>query len=88
MFPVGFFVSLSVLLSVLVSFVLTVLAFAFLSLLFNTHDTNIHIPGRIRTRNPSKRSTVDPRLRPLGRWDRQNISTPQNTDIIPEPTQL
>jgi hypothetical protein len=33
-------------------------------------QTNIHAPGRIRTRNPSKRSAADPRLRQLGRWDR------------------
>jgi hypothetical protein len=27
-------------------------------------------PGGIRTRNPSKRATADPRLRPRGHWDR------------------
>ena len=37
-----------------------------------THNTNIHVPGWIRTPNPSQRSAVDPRLRPLGHWDRQN----------------
>jgi hypothetical protein len=30
----------------------------------------IRAPGRIRTRNPSKRAAGDPRLRPLGHWDR------------------
>jgi hypothetical protein len=50
-----------------VRLVLTALAFTFLSLLCNTH---IHTPGKIRTRNPSKRSAADPRLRPLGHWDR------------------
>jgi hypothetical protein len=37
----------------------------------NTHhsqETNIHAPGGIQTRNPSKRTAVDPRLRP----DRQS----------------
>jgi hypothetical protein len=28
-------------------------------------------PGRIRTRNPSKRAAAHPRLRPRGYWDRQ-----------------
>jgi hypothetical protein len=40
-----------------------------LSLLCKSHNTNIHAPGGIRTRNTSKRSAADPRLRPLGRWD-------------------
>ena len=31
--------------------------------------TNIHASGGIRTRNSSKRSAVDTRLRPLGHWD-------------------
>ena len=30
---------------------------------------NIHAPGGIRIRNPSKRSAVDTRLRPLGHWN-------------------
>ena len=33
-------------------------------------ETDIHAPGRIRTRNTSKRAAADPRLRPLGHWDR------------------
>jgi hypothetical protein len=37
----------------------------------HSQQTNIHAPGRIRNRNPSKRSAADPRLRPLGHWDRQ-----------------
>ena len=37
----------------------------------HSQETNIHIPGRIRTRNPSKRSAADPRLSPLGHWNRQ-----------------
>ena len=36
----------------------------------HSQRTNIHAPRGIRTRNPSKRSAVNPRLRPLGHWDR------------------
>ena len=36
----------------------------------HSQETDIHDPGGIRTRNPSMRETVDPRLRPLGHWDR------------------
>ena len=35
-----------------------------------THNTNIHVPDRIRTRNPSRRAAVVLRLRPHGHWDR------------------
>ena len=37
------------------------------------HNTNVHAPGGIRTHNSSKRSAADPRLRPLGHWDRQGF---------------
>ena len=50
-------------------FVLIVLHLAYSSLL-TTQNTNIHAPGGIRTRNPSRRAAADPRLRPLGHWDR------------------
>jgi hypothetical protein len=40
-------------------------SFAFRPLPYNTHNTNSHAPGGIRTRNPGKRSATDPRLRPL-----------------------
>jgi hypothetical protein len=44
----------------------------FLCLYSTTHNTNIHVPGGVRARNPSKRSAADPRLRPLasgiGKW--------------------
>jgi hypothetical protein len=53
-------------------FALTFLRVAFLSLL-TTHKTNIHAPGEIRTRNPNKRSSADPRLRPHGHRDRRKI---------------
>jgi hypothetical protein len=36
-------------------------------------QTDIHAPSGIWTRNPSKRSAVDPRLWPLGRWDRHYV---------------
>jgi len=32
--------------------------------------TDIHVPGRIRTHNPSKRAAANTRLRPRGHWDR------------------
>jgi len=33
--------------------------------------TDIHGPGGIQTRNSRKRAASDPRLRPLGQWDRR-----------------
>ena len=33
---------------------------------------DIQVPDRIRTRNPSKRATADPRLRPRGQTFREN----------------
>ena len=36
----------------------------------NTDKRHTHAPGGIRTRNSSKRTTVEPRLRPRGYWDR------------------
>jgi hypothetical protein len=35
----------------------------------HSQQTNIHAPGGIRTRDPSRRPAADPRLRPLGHWD-------------------
>jgi len=40
----------------------------------NTHNTNIHATGRIRTHNLSRRAAADLRLRPRGRWYRLNTS--------------
>jgi GH43 family beta-xylosidase len=37
----------------------------------HSQETDIHVPGGIQTRNPSKRAAADPRLRPHGHWDRQ-----------------
>ena len=50
---------------------------AFCPLLYNTQEnTNIHSPSGIRTRNPNNRAAVDPRLRPIGHWDRRrNVAT-------------
>ena len=53
-------------------FVLIALHFVF------TYNTNIHAPGGIRNRNPSKRSATDPRLRSLGHWDRLGIRSPDS----------
>jgi hypothetical protein len=36
----------------------------------HSQEKNIHASGGNRTRNPSKRSAADPRLRQLGHWDR------------------
>jgi GH43 family beta-xylosidase len=37
----------------------------------HSQQTDIHASGRIRTYNPSKRATADPRRRPRGQWNRQ-----------------
>ena len=36
-----------------------------------SQETDIHDPGGIRTRNPSRRAAADLRLKPRGHWDRQ-----------------
>ena len=43
-----------------------------------THDTNIHAPGWIRTRNPSKRETTDLRLRVRDHRDSNPRPQPAN----------
>ena len=53
-----------------------------------THNTNIHSPGRIQTRNPSKRSASDPRLRPLGNRKRNSIPEPSSLWRVATPTAL
>jgi hypothetical protein len=35
-----------------------------------SQQTHIHVPGWVRTHNPSKRSAADRRLRPRGNWNR------------------
>ena len=37
----------------------------------HSQQRDIHAPGGIRTRNPSKLEAADPRLRPLEHWDRE-----------------
>ena len=37
----------------------------------HSQRTTIHAPGGVRTRNPSKLSAVNTRLRPLGHWNRR-----------------
>ena len=75
--PGSDFLSLSVFALYLFFFVLIVLALPFV-LTVNTHNSNIHAPSGIRTRNPSKRSAADTRLRPLGYWDRHSIPGPSS----------
>ena len=58
-----------------------VLVYAFLPLLYSTHNTNIHASGGIRTRNSSKQATLDRRLKPLGirspdRTGRKRVALP------------
>ena len=36
----------------------------------HSQERDIHVPGGIRTRNCSKLSAADPRLIPLGHWER------------------
>ena len=35
-----------------------------------SQERDIHVPGRIRTRNPSKLGAADTHLRPRGYWNR------------------
>jgi len=39
----------------------------------HSQQTDIHVTCGIRTHNPSKRAAAEPRLRPRGHWDRQDI---------------
>jgi len=36
----------------------------------HSQETEIHAPGGILNHNPSKPAAADPRLRPLGHWNR------------------
>jgi len=42
-------------------------------------ETDIHAPGGIRTCNPSKRATADPRLRPRGHCDWPHFRSQHNS---------
>jgi len=44
--------------------------------------TDIHAPGGIRTHYPSKRSAVDPRLRPRGHWDRHSNNLTETNSLF------
>ena len=70
--PAGLFLSSCTLYSIRTYFCLDYSAFCLL-FLFTTHNTNIHAFGGVQTRNSSKRSAADPRLRRLGHWDRQGF---------------
>jgi hypothetical protein len=39
-------------------------------------EKEIHAPGGIRNRNPSKLASADARLRTRGHWDRQHVDLP------------
>jgi hypothetical protein len=49
---------------------LLVLNVCLFSLLYNTHNTNIHVSGGIRMPYTIKRAAADPRPRTFGHWDR------------------
>ena len=36
----------------------------------HSQETDVRVPGGIRTRNHSMRAAADPRLKPRGHWDR------------------
>jgi hypothetical protein len=42
----------------------------------HSQETDIHAPGGIRTRKPSKRAAADPRLRLRSHWDRRLAALP------------
>jgi len=39
----------------------------------SSQETDIHAPGGIRTRNPSKRTNLNPRLRSRSHWERLSL---------------
>jgi len=41
-----------------------------------SQETDVRVPGGIRTRSPSKRVAVDPHLRSRGHWDRPTHNLP------------
>ena len=41
----------------------------------HSQQKDIHVPGRIRMRNTSKRAAAEPRLRPRDHWDRHIFPT-------------
>ena len=71
----------------LFSFVLIVLALPLVLTVQHTQEI-IHAPGGIQTRNPRKRSAADPRLRPLGYWDRLKRISDLPACVLRQPTAL
>jgi len=51
----------------------------------HTQETDIYAFGGIGTYNPSKRAAADPRLRPLGHWDRRAKYVGVGTEAIVGP---
>ena len=49
----------------------------------HSQQTNIHALGGIQTRNPSRRSSADPCLRPLGHWDRHTCPLHKRMNLEP-----
>jgi hypothetical protein len=41
---------------------------------YNSQGTDIHAPGRIRTRNPNKRAAESAHLKDSGHWDRRYVT--------------
>ena len=57
--------------------------------LYLQHNTNIHAPCAIRTRNPSNRQAANPRLKPFDHWDRRDsILEPSRSQQVAIPTML
>jgi hypothetical protein len=48
----------------------------------------MHVPGGIRTHDPSKRSAADLRLRPSGHWDRQREICNSNCPLFNVPQKV
>jgi len=47
----------------------------------HTQQTDIHCPGGIQTRGPSKRGAAHPRLRPRGHRDRPRAQEEENFSL-------
>ena len=49
----------------------------------HSQETDFHACRGVWTRNPSKWSDVNPRLRPLGHWDHQQVNFPFYSNYFP-----
>jgi len=47
----------------------------------HSQETNIHAADGIRTRNPTKQTAADPRLRPRGHWNQRVLYTVINIKL-------